>query len=501
MPTTLELKFHDEMRQLYDRSAKYKYYPKEFRKMVAETGGLPTAQKLLATAEPSPGFADLIMIGHLELSMEALVLQKEFWPLFTQQELDTAWKRLGDVGYLSTHPMERPVKNGNAEEVGPENPLSVIEQRHMDAAMEELRSGQVNHPYKEPTKYVHREGDRTYAPKAIVGVAFRIATGDYPTYLSGGEAHANRICRKFGYEVEPIDPDVIETEDVDERAGKDWTSDEVQLVVEDYFDMLRDELADKPINKTDHRKKLHAAGLRRSHGSIELKHQNISAILIRMGLPYIDGYKPRGNFQGLLADTITVFVEDHPELFEQIEHSPKTQVEPKIVVPNLTTIIETPPTDLIFPEPSEFNWKKRKGICPPDYPKRDAENKKLGDLGEQYILGGERKRLNEAGRDDLAKKVQWIARDFKDGAGFDILSFNEQNDREKMIEVKTTVWGKDWPFYLTANEIRCSEANAANYNLYRLFAFKEDPKLYILDGDLNKACKLQATQYRALPLR
>lgn len=38
----------------------------------------------------------------------------------------------------------------------------------------------------------------------------------------------------------------------------------------------------------------------RSPGAIEFKHANISAILIEIGFPYLDGYKPRGNYQELL---------------------------------------------------------------------------------------------------------------------------------------------------------------------------------------------------------
>ena len=33
----------------------------------------------------------------------------------------------------------------------------------------------------------------------------------------------------------------------------------------------------------------------RSDGSIEFKHTNISAVLARQGLAYIEGFKPRGN--------------------------------------------------------------------------------------------------------------------------------------------------------------------------------------------------------------
>lgn len=44
--------------------------------------------------------------------------------------------------------------------------------------------------------------------------------------------------------------------------------------------------------------------LGRSDASIEFKHANISAALVDLGFQYIDGYKPRFNYQELLADVV-----------------------------------------------------------------------------------------------------------------------------------------------------------------------------------------------------
>jgi hypothetical protein len=50
----------------------------------------------------------------------------------------------------------------------------------------------------------------------------------------------------------------------------------------------------------------------------------------------------------------------------------------------------------------------------------------------------ERRRLREAGRDDLADRVEWVAETCGDGIGFDVLSFSETDGAEKFVEVKTT---------------------------------------------------------------
>ena len=60
--------------------------------------------------------------------------------------------------------------------------------------------------------------------------------------------------------------------------------------------MLAMELRDEPFNKAEHNRNLQKFLNNRTKGAVELKHQNISAVLIELGYPYIDGYKPRYNF-------------------------------------------------------------------------------------------------------------------------------------------------------------------------------------------------------------
>ena len=109
----------------------------------------------------------------------------------------------------------------------------------------------------------------------------------------------------------------------------------------------------------------------------------------------------------------------------------------------------------------------------------------------------ERYRLLTAGRDDLARKVVWVAVDIGDGLGFDMLSFDDADESEKLIEVKTTGLGKFFPFYVTGNEVRCSEDMADKFHLFRVFDFGRTPRVYILTGSLKENCQLEPTQYRA----
>jgi hypothetical protein len=66
-----------------------------FHQMVEEQGGLQAAKTLLASKRISDGFAQLYMLGRLDISMENLVLQEPWSSLFADTELAVARRRLG----------------------------------------------------------------------------------------------------------------------------------------------------------------------------------------------------------------------------------------------------------------------------------------------------------------------------------------------------------------------------------------------------------------------
>lgn len=64
-----------------------------------------------------------------------------------------------------------------------------------------------------------------------------------------------------------------------------WSREEVEAAVADYFNMLGKELLGVPYNKAEHNRNLQRLLQNRPKGSVERKHQNISAILISLGVP------------------------------------------------------------------------------------------------------------------------------------------------------------------------------------------------------------------------
>lgn len=124
-------------------------------------------------------------------------------------------------------------------------------------------------------------------------------------------------------------------------------------------------------------------------------------------------------------------------------------------------------------------------------------NRHLGQLGEAFAVEVERRRLRSFGRDDLAARVEWVSVTCGDGVGFDVLSFDASSDGEQFIEVKTTGLGKHFPFYVSANEVRCSEDCPERFRLYRVFDFARQPRIYVVGGAVSRECRLEPIQYRA----
>lgn len=66
---------------------------------VTEEDALKTAKRTLSGTRLSDGFTALQAKGHLELSLEAIAIDKRYTALFTDEEANEALTRLLEVGY------------------------------------------------------------------------------------------------------------------------------------------------------------------------------------------------------------------------------------------------------------------------------------------------------------------------------------------------------------------------------------------------------------------
>jgi hypothetical protein len=154
--------------------------------------------------------------------------------------------------------------------------------------------------------------------------------------------------------------------------------------------------------------------------------------------------------------------------------------------------------------PSHRLNRRARPKCPlrfgsrPTYIEREARNRSLGNADELFVLNYERTRLIHARKESLAAKIEHTSKVRGDGEGYDVLSFDETG-AERLIEVKTTKYGSDTPFFVTRNEVAVSERAAAQYHVYRLYGFRVTPKLYMLPGAISGTCRLSAATFLALP--
>lgn len=273
---------------------------------------------------------------------------------------------------------------------------------------------------------------------------------------------------------------------------------EVEAVTADYFSMLRKELAGGTYNKSEHRRALLKIVSGRSEGSIERKHQNISAILIEARFPYIRGYKPLSNYQALLSDVVLEYLEDDAALAELALRYVEASAD-SITVPDLLARMTAPPLDLLQLARAALNDHARaRRARKADYLAIEAANRRLGLAGERFVIAYEHERLSHSGFPHLAQRIEHVSTTKGDGLGFDVLSFT-RDGREKFIEVKTTRMGAVTPFYLTSNELTFSDDHDNQFSLYRVFAFDTDPHVFALDGALRSTCELRPSQYLASP--
>ena len=269
------------------------------------------------------------------------------------------------------------------------------------------------------------------------------------------------------------------------KIGTDWQSDELDAIVADYFDMLAADLAGQPYVKLKHSEAL-MARIGRTHRSVEFKHQNISAVLDELGMPWIPGYKPKRNYQNAIFDAIDRYLTVHPAVLVASPSPPQPLLSTGIFVeaPLLSVGDESVPERL------------RRLVQKFDPVERDHRNRSLGRAGEEFVIDVERRQLTEAGLPDLAGKVRWVAAEDGDGAGYDVLSFSPEGN-ERLIEVKTTNGSARTPFFLTQNECALANERVTDWQIYRVHLFAMEPRIFTIMPPLEGSVRLDPAIWRA----
>jgi hypothetical protein len=270
------------------------------------------------------------------------------------------------------------------------------------------------------------------------------------------------------------------------KIGTHWQDDELDAIVADYFAMLADDLSGRSYVKSRHSEAL-MAQIGRTHRSVEFKHQNISAVLDELGMPWIPGYKPKRNYQNAIFDAIDRYLSKHPAILEPVRNS-----RAMLTLPDETFVAAPTLAANRKPIPERLRCLIRKF----DPVERDNRNRSLGKAGEEFVVNLERRQLIGADRSELARKVRWVAAEDGDGAGYDVLSF-DLTGRERLLEVKTTNGSARTPFFLSRNERDLASERPADWRIYRVHLFATEPRIFTIAPPLENAVNLRPETWRA----
>ena len=215
--------------------------------------------------------------------------------------------------------------------------------------------------------------------------------------------------------------------------------------------------------------------------------------MIKNGLPYIDGYKPRWNFQQMLEDKVLGYVSLHKRVENDFQNFANQEVEVKPTLVQFESWIDSPPDRTTIKPRTNNTYRAVKR----NYLELEQKNRSVGLNGEQLVFDYEKWRLDKLGQPKLAKEVKWMSKDKGDGLGYDILSKNT-NGEDIFIEVKSTTLGKETPIYFSKTENDFSNDNGKAFHLYRVFELKRAPKMFIRNGRFDEICSIETVTYRGI---
>lgn len=120
---------------------------------------------------------------------------------------------------------------------------------------------------------------------------------------------------------------------------------------------LSSDLSGNKYSKAEHRRNILPLLNNRSEGSVEFKHQNISAVLINMGLPFVKGYLPRFNYQKILEEKVLSFLNQNISIEKHFNQFASKEINSNYNNLNFEKIIVEPPKVNLVTEPYTYYIK------------------------------------------------------------------------------------------------------------------------------------------------
>ena len=98
----LEKQFEEELIKNCERAQEQcGYRPTRFLQTIAKFGGVKTAKEILRKGKVSDDFEALEQAGLIKLTMEAMIVDRKYGELFTDDEVNSCYELLCEHGYYS----------------------------------------------------------------------------------------------------------------------------------------------------------------------------------------------------------------------------------------------------------------------------------------------------------------------------------------------------------------------------------------------------------------
>jgi 5-methylcytosine-specific restriction protein A len=127
----------------------------------------------------------------------------------------------------------------------------------------------------------------------------------------------------------------------------DWSPVELEAAVVAYLEMLQLELLGQKYVKSHQNQRLRENELStRSPGSVEMRMQNISAVMMELRLPYIQGYLPKGQVGSRVKPILIEAIERHSGNMPWAATSDLMTLDERVEILLLQPLVEIPPGNL-----------------------------------------------------------------------------------------------------------------------------------------------------------
>lgn len=94
---SLRDEFAAEVQSAIGKCYDLEYIPSRFEQMIESAHPVEVAKQLVVSGEFQHGIRELTKLGHQELTVEGIMQQERFSPLFTSAEMQAATWRLANV--------------------------------------------------------------------------------------------------------------------------------------------------------------------------------------------------------------------------------------------------------------------------------------------------------------------------------------------------------------------------------------------------------------------